>query len=265
MARKTNQDSEPGKVWTEVSDGKSSDVALRTEDQTSLREYLLGSLPVERQEEIEARVLSEDLLFEELEIAEDELIDEFLADRLIASERAGFEKHFLSNPERQRNLRFAQAVQRHRTRHRLFSFNSQSFLLKAAAAVAAVTLLAGLLWFLRSRNTATPTFATATLSISHGDRATGAPLPELHLPVDELRLTLPLPEGANPAAEYRALLRTGAEATMPLKLSKQNDRSLMAVVPTAQLQPGTYAIKLSTIQTDGSVHPVSGSYSFALK
>jgi hypothetical protein len=54
-------------------------MALSTHDQTKIREYLLGHLNDQEQEQIEERLIVDDDLFQELEISKGELIEEYCA------------------------------------------------------------------------------------------------------------------------------------------------------------------------------------------
>ena len=72
-------------------------------------QYLLGQLGDTEQQQLEERLMTQDDLFEQVQVLEDELIDEYLKNTLSAQDRADFEKHFLSAPERFKKLRFAEA------------------------------------------------------------------------------------------------------------------------------------------------------------
>lgn len=82
-------------------------------NQSSIRQYLLGQLDEERQQDLEKRLLSEELVFDEVLATEDDLIDEYLADQLSPSERADFERHFLATPQQQQKLSFGRAFNRY--------------------------------------------------------------------------------------------------------------------------------------------------------
>ncbi len=82
-------------------------------DQKAVRQYLLRQLSETEQRTIEQRLLAEDDLFEELEIAEDELMDEYLAGKLSMEELQTFERQFLASPARKQQLRFAEAFRRY--------------------------------------------------------------------------------------------------------------------------------------------------------
>jgi len=77
-----------------------------------IHDYLLGTLPADRLEEIELRILTDDDFHQEIEIAEEELLDDYVQGKLAAQERPFFEKHFLASPLRQQRLKFALALQK---------------------------------------------------------------------------------------------------------------------------------------------------------
>ena len=79
------------------------------DDQETVRRYLLGQLPDSEQQKVEERLLSEDDLFEELEVTEDELIEEYVAGQLSREERQWLEQNLLASSEGKRKHRFAVA------------------------------------------------------------------------------------------------------------------------------------------------------------
>lgn len=81
-------------------------------EQQTIREYLLGQLPGEQQSHFEERLLTDDEVFQELEIVEDELVDEYLRDELTPAARAGFESHFMAAPAHREKLTFARAFRK---------------------------------------------------------------------------------------------------------------------------------------------------------
>ncbi len=81
--------------------------------ENNVKQYLLGTLGEKEQLALEQRLLLDDGEFEQLLIAEDELTDAYTRNELSSFERERFEQHFLSAPEHQQKLRFAQAFQRH--------------------------------------------------------------------------------------------------------------------------------------------------------
>jgi hypothetical protein len=83
------------------------------EDQTLLRQYLLGELSQEAQHSIEERLFARDEYLDEMLIAEDELIDSYLGGSLSGREVEDFKRHFLFTPERRLKLRFALSLRKY--------------------------------------------------------------------------------------------------------------------------------------------------------
>lgn len=81
-------------------------------EQQTIREYLLGQLPSEQQSQFEERLLTDDDVFEELEIVEDELVDKYLHAELTDKDRRSFESHFMAAPEHREKLSFARAFRK---------------------------------------------------------------------------------------------------------------------------------------------------------
>src|SRR5436305_7457558 len=86
---------------------------LHTENSKELRQYLLGDLTGEARQRVEQRLLTEPDFLEEPLLGEEELVDDYVGDGLSGDERLKFERHFLSTPERRRQLGFALALGRY--------------------------------------------------------------------------------------------------------------------------------------------------------
>jgi len=124
MARKqTDSNSEPETLWRKLFGGRSqhakqSDDGVReiaAEDRNAIRQYLLRRLSEDQEQIIEQRLLNEDDLFEELEIAEDELVDEYVDGRLSKSDGEQVKKSFLATPEGIKKQRFAKTLGRYQS------------------------------------------------------------------------------------------------------------------------------------------------------
>lgn len=77
-------------------------------EERSIRKYLLNELGEdELRHRIEERLMLDEGFYGELEAAEEDLIDDYLGGALSRRERADFERHFLSTPERRAKLGFA--------------------------------------------------------------------------------------------------------------------------------------------------------------
>ncbi|HKP37845.1 MAG TPA: CHAT domain-containing protein [Pyrinomonadaceae bacterium] len=83
------------------------------EVQERLRQFLLGQLADNARDEFEKELMANDELYQELLIVEDEIVDKYLGERMSATDRAAFEKHFLVTPERHEQLRFGRAFKRY--------------------------------------------------------------------------------------------------------------------------------------------------------
>lgn len=83
------------------------------EDEDSIRSYLLGKLSLEEQQRLEERLLTDNKLFEQLQVIEEDLIDDYVAGTLPASDLERADKHLLSAPQRRQDVRFARAMSRY--------------------------------------------------------------------------------------------------------------------------------------------------------
>jgi CHAT domain-containing protein len=81
------------------------------DEKNELREYLLGNL--KEVEAIEKRILSDEVYFQQLEMAEDEIIQDFADEKLSAHEKIQFENTFLITKERRGKLNFAQNLRKY--------------------------------------------------------------------------------------------------------------------------------------------------------
>src|SRR5215213_10259231 len=77
-----------------------------------IRKYLLGHLPEPERLRVEEILFSDDEYYQRLLMAEEELTDEYVYDALTAEEREGFERYFLSTPERREEVRIARALKK---------------------------------------------------------------------------------------------------------------------------------------------------------
>lgn len=267
-------------------------MTLYAEDHNELRQYLLGDLTQEAQQQVEQHLLTENNFLEELLLGEEELIDDYVGGDLSDEDRLKFEQHFLSTPERHRQLRFARALSRYASnstekassksatarppaptaepswaeRFRAF-WNSRAWALSAMA-LTLVIIASSWLWLFRPHTSTPQTFATLTLPVGISTRAESAQASKVRLPLnaDALRISLMLPEGTAPAASYRVELVSDNGETRSLKVAGQDAQSVSVVIPAAQLARGRYALKLFTTNADGTEQRVSGnSYLFTVE
>jgi hypothetical protein len=86
-------------------------------DNEAVRHYLLGQLQEPEQIAIEDRLLMDDAYYLRLEMMEDELIDDYVSGALSEADSQAFASHFLAAPERQKKLKFAQAMHKYARDH----------------------------------------------------------------------------------------------------------------------------------------------------
>jgi methionine-rich copper-binding protein CopC len=256
-----------------------------------IKQYLLGNASPQIQQAIEKRLLTEESFLEELSFVEEELIDDYVAGNLSTSECTSFEQHFLSTPERHRQLRFALALTRYSSEKvgtkpaeaspakptlaaRLRAFwRGQPVLLRAATALAAVAILIGAWWFSFPRTPSPKTLATLSLTIrssvtrggsTGGNRAEDAQASKVSLPLraDALKISLRLPYGSTQATRHRVELLDEKGEAKTLEITERDEKSVSVVIPADQLALGRYVLKLYATQADGTEQRVPGSYYF---
>lgn len=245
--------------------------------QERIRRYLLGQLTDGAREEFERELLVDEELFEELLVVEDELNDEYVVGELPHNERVQLEQHFLAAPERQEKLRFARALNRYVTvasqKERTVAnvlpvSRSSRMLFRAAAAFAVVLLIAGMVLFLRNRNSSPKTFATLNLTISQSTRGDGTLPAKVSLTPgeDALKIVLRLPDQSPTVARYRVeLLESNNGQSRSLEASSQDGQSVTVVIPAGELKRGSYSLRVFTVRADGGEQRINGNYYFMVE
>lgn len=250
-------------------------MSLNNSNQQEIRRYLLGQLADEEQQKIEDRLMTENDLFEELEISKGEIVEEYCAGELTTKERDWLEQHFLASPEGQRRRTFALAL-RHRTRpipkrvtffERLqtrFSnlWRSQPWAVAAIASAVVVLVVGGIVLRATVGTSRSTTFLSLTVTNSSAIRSEEAqPIARVSLPlnVDELRITLVLPETPPSASGYRVEAVDGINT---LSVTGSNSNSVSVTIPTSQLRRRQYALQLYATRANGTEERVPGNYFF---
>ncbi|HEV7373693.1 MAG TPA: hypothetical protein VGN95_03175 [Pyrinomonadaceae bacterium] len=80
------------------------------EEQRLIKEYLLGTLTGEEQQQIEQRVFTDPQFKARVLMVEDELVEDYVAGILSESERERFTSYFLSTPSQVQKLRITRAL-----------------------------------------------------------------------------------------------------------------------------------------------------------
>ena len=88
-------------------------MAYDSEQEHKLRRYFLGELKFEEQVLVEQQLFLDNDYAEVAQVVEDDLIDDYLHDDLTVDERRRFEGRFLKRPEREVDLRIANALSRY--------------------------------------------------------------------------------------------------------------------------------------------------------
>ena len=81
-----------------------------TANETLIRSFLLGELPEEQRESLEARLFNEDDFYAEVLAVQEELADDYVRGDLTAKERSQLQDYFARSPRRQKRLEFATAL-----------------------------------------------------------------------------------------------------------------------------------------------------------
>lgn len=256
------------------------------ETKNELRLYLLGHLREEDEERVELRLLTDPVFAEDFDTIVDEITDQYVGKELPGEERKRVERYFLQSAERQQKVRFAgellrrATVERGRTGvnvpappgvgwwERASEFwNRQTLSLRFASIFATLVILVGVaMLVLPTRNTTSPSYASIALKISSSDRSAGSEIPTIKRQAADagIRFDLSIPDGAPKANSYRVNL-TGEQGTRDLQVTEQNDQTIVVIVPTVDMPPGSYAIKLFAVNADATEQPIPGSYLFNIE
>jgi hypothetical protein len=223
---------------------------------TQIKTYLLGNLSAELSATLEERLLSDDDFFELLQAEEDELIDQYLANDLTPIERQQFEQHFLAAPERRERLSFAQTLQQEfaktsvpdatpaRTNPATFTPAPtpwwRTWWSSPWAYATAAVLIAVIGWGLWRNNT--PTVASFTLvpNVVRSSAQTNV----VTVPPGASHVKLQLELEKVESGLYQASLRDESGNERRFESLSPLQQQLVLEIPTAQLAPGTYHIKL---------------------
>ena len=252
-------------------------MALNDHDQTRIRDYLLGHLSDLEQQELEERLMTEDDLFEELEISKGELLEEYSAHELAQKEHEWFEQHYLASAEGRQRHAFTLALDSIKRStpvpqssatwfDRLAVFlKRKPWAIAIATSSALVAIVAGLsIW---SSTLVTPLRSYAfTLNSTLSQRSSGDaryPIVPLSPEIGELRITLQLPEGTMRGKDYGVTLDDRSEITN-LRATAHDENSVLVVIPTASLHEGPYELRLKSIKDDNTEQAIPGEYRFQL-
>jgi len=118
-------------------------------EKTELREYLLGRLKEEAEEQVEIRLLSDPVFGEEFAIAFDELTDQYVVGEVKGAVREQLERYFFASPVRREKLRIAAALKERQQAATPKRWVPSRELRIAASILIVVGLAFGILWALK--------------------------------------------------------------------------------------------------------------------
>ena len=248
-------------------------MALNSHDQSRIREYLLGNLNNEEQEQLEERLIVDEDLWEELEISKGELIEEYRAGELPDKERQWFETNYLASLDgRQRHALAVAITCLKRTtpqplpgwfeRLRNF-FTLHSWAVATATAAVLIVAVTGI-WLSRGRSGTVVSFALTSTATKRGQANSEIHKLKLDPNAGELRISLALPDSSPAGARYRAELDDGHN-TKPVTVIGQESNSLVVSVPATDVPIGYYALRLFSTPAGGSEQQLPGDYRFIVE
>lgn len=75
-----------------------------------IKQFLLGELSEERRQEVEERLLTDSEYRDEILMTEGELVEDYLTETLPPLDRENFEKHYLTAPRQERNVKLTRIL-----------------------------------------------------------------------------------------------------------------------------------------------------------
>lgn len=256
--------------------------------------YLLGQLDEADEEQVEVRLLSDPEFSAEFDIVVDEISIRYISGGFEGDDKERVERYFLRAPERQNKVKVLCELLQHAKAVRADAeiaevetpalatdepgffarvwrfWNAEPLMLRFGVTVAALVIVAGVVFLMRTGRPASQSFATLTLSSNDAERGQQpvtnvVPSVKLASGINELRLSLLLP--AQPAQQpksYRA-------EVIPLWASKrvtvvsQDSHSVVVAIPASDLKPDRYAIRLYAVFADGREEWIPGTYDFRVE
>ena len=228
------------------------------------------------------RLLTDPSFTEEFDTVVDELADQYAGDELAGKERERVEQYFLTSAERQQKVHFARELMQRAATQRgvrrvaaapatgFFEsvsafWRSQSVSLRTAMAMAAVLIVVGLAFVMRSA--VIPGSGTDTLvalNITTSDRASGAEIQSVKLEpgTRRLRIELKLPDQTPEGQNYRVELLDDQQQSRNLSIEERTAQSLIVAIPANEIAPGSYIIRLYAVNPDGTEQRIRGNYFF---
>ena len=231
-----------------------------------LRLWLLGLLPEQESRSFEERLITDSELYEEVFIVEEELIDDYIAGRLSADERTAFESYFMNSPERQEQFRIANALRAYigdakETHSTTDERRGWSF--AAIGLIAATLVIAVLVWLAVYPGPGRTGTSLAVVLTPGGQTREGGAVQTITIPTGTDSLQLDLKLTRNDFQKYRATLLNSEGGTVQIT-EHLTGPTLRVTVPTQQLPPGEYQLKVDGLSAGGR-YESADSYRFITK
>ena len=270
----------PYNFWSSPLEGtEKGQEQLRAIGNETIKQYLLGNLEETRKTQLEERLLNDAELFEELLIAEDELVDHYVAGRLSVDEKVRFESHFSVTPDRVRKIQFGRTFQKyleinHSAELPLALKPVNRFQLWPMRPVIAFSLLVvaclaslGLYWGLIHKDGAGSGKPHVITLAAGTPRSIGAGLHRETIPADtstiELRLVVMEIRHRTYKADFESETTKVTGVTSSKTREENGEKSVVFSIPTKQLPPDDYLVKLSGTDEAGETQFID-SYSFGI-
>jgi len=266
-----------------------------------LTRYLLGDLLPDQQDSLEEKFFTENDLFLELLDAKDQLISNYLDDRLSAADHERFERHFLTLPDRRREVELAHffraqlaerpltfpATQAERVRtwwqELLYALRANRGVAGAATAALLAIAVAGV-WFATrpypepapdpGAYSATVPAGTdiITLELVPGSSRSPDEVPKAVKGASTRAVKLKLAAGKMAFSNYRARLQRVEERVVDVlannalswEQTTAEDRVVTWEIPADKLPNGDYLVKLQGVNADQSTESI-GTYQFKVR
>ena len=256
-----------------------------------IRQYLLGELDENDQEQLEQRVITNPDYKEEVLITEEELLEEFVNGTLSLRELESFNRMYSSSPAQRRKLKIARALNKYASEHlpvvqpvaqkrrarsliKLFSTKNRFHQLSLAALILLVISGAILAYWLISHQKSADYDALLRLNQFGSEllqpdstlipvelppllfRGTGKPQ-NISITKQTRTVQLWLPDPSGGAYPFRAVLKRndGSEVfTLEDLRARQIDQQSMLVlqIPAEMLKPQRYQLEIFEKRADGT-------------
>jgi hypothetical protein len=263
------------------------ELAASGTEEKLIRRYLLGDLSDAETGAVESRYLTDDALYEDLEIAEEQLIDSYVAGELSGSERRQFQRLFRS-PSRRARVELARILFRRNSsqsnplpstvqekasswaNHLLNSWRGRSPLVKLAMGTASALLFVGVsLMAIKAlkQRPGISSHSAVSFELVTSDVRGGSSLPTLVIPGGAEQVELKLFLEGGKYTTYQATLKTASGDAIWQEGSLEPTNTGHAIfisvtLPARLLSAGGSFVILLESGIENVPHRIVGEYAF---